>query len=291
MLSRQHHTLSQLLLFKGCLSEEEIRTELLFENEQDDELDIESLINSINRWNESNHTCLHIEEYKFIDHKTYYGWRPTVTDDPISLKSNSIFGAKQFNFWKILLNIAITNSGLFSLQSAFSLNRAAMSGINNILTRSEIMSLFEYLAGKRYIVCLNDIALDTDDVKSLEIDEDDEENTNYVLGPNAFIDTKIHCDSKTEHCSNECCLCSEFCMMRGFKCSNGNCVSVMHSTCITDYFRGGSFKCPVCQNNVDINNVDQVSEYVQILSQPSNAIKIINDLKQLSNQNDMTQDD
>merc|ERR1712228_969627 len=107
-------------------------------------------------------------------------------------------------------------------------------------------------------------------------------NKYYMIGPRSFIDLKVWIEQKTEHTGNECVLCSDYVMFKGFKCGNQRCPNIMHTQCMKGYFRSinnGNFKCPSCQNQVDIDNIDGISQYVQLLNHPNNAIKIINDLK------------
>ena len=120
MLRRHHHILSQLLLYKGCLNEDEIRREISLEAKQDDDddLDIEEMVNQINMWNEREMMSLQIEAYEWIDKRIYYGWRATVSNDEISKQSMTSLTPKQLSFWKIYLNIAIANSGLTSFNAA-----------------------------------------------------------------------------------------------------------------------------------------------------------------------------
>ena len=117
-LKRDQQILSQLLLFKGCLSESEISRYFANENEED-EVDINAMVTVINRWNETNMTSLIIESYDYdIDNQRYYGWRPMVTDE-VSKAAMLTLKAKQISFWKIFLNITLTNSGVISLNAAY----------------------------------------------------------------------------------------------------------------------------------------------------------------------------
>merc|ERR1712228_276674 len=81
---------------------------------------------------------------------------------------------------------------------------------------------------------------------------------------------------------NECVLCSDYVMYKGFKCGHARCPNVVHTQCIQNYFESmnnGSFKCPSCQNSVDIESVSEIPSYIHLLNHPNNAIAIIENLK------------
>merc|ERR1712129_285250 len=111
----------------------------------------------------------------------------------------------------------------------------------------------------------------------------------YVLGPRTFIDLKSFIPEQT---SNECLLCSDYVMFKGFKC--GKCPNIMHEKCIREYFESvnsGSFKCPSCQNAVHIDNVGGINSCVHLLAHPNDCIKIIQEMKQIKVQNEEKQQD
>eukprot|EP01084_Bolivina_argentea_P120129 212935_1 len=265
---------------------------LLLRNDEED-VEIEEMITAINRWNEDALTSLTIERYHWVDNKMYYGWRTTVSSDDISAKSMNSLNPKQITFFKLFLDVAIENSGLLSLNVAYTLNRGVLLGIKNILTNSELLQLFTILEKRKFISIINEDKFDNLDEKESELNDNsinDKDNKYYILGPQSFIDLKVWIESKTEHGSHECILCSDYVMYKGFKCKHDNCPNVVHQQCIKQYFQhavNNNYKCPGCQNPVDINNIDEVvNEYIQILNHPNDAIKIIQNLKQRLSDND-----
>ena len=150
-------------------------------------------------------------------------------------------------------------------------------GIKNIIAQTEMNALFNILEKGKYIALIDDDELSQD-----QEEEKDENDKYFVIGPRTFIDLKSWMDQKTEHVRNECVLCNEYVMYRGFKCGNARCPNEVHTGCIRNYFQSvnnGAFKCPSCQNAVDIDSVDEIPAYIHLLNKPSNAINIIENLK------------
>eukprot|EP01084_Bolivina_argentea_P320073 555283_1 len=274
-LNHRHHIISQFLFAKSCVTEQQLKTELQiqYEDDEDDEIDLDDLINVINRFYEQNEIGIQIENHLYIDGKMYYGFRMLVIDD-IAKQSMISLNEKQIFFWKILLNICIENSGIFSLEAALNLNDSGLLPIKNRLQKTEIISLINTLQKGKYI----------NKIDENQFDDEKSEQTGgkyYVLGPRTFIDTKNWIDTKTEYSDNECCLCKMYVLFEGYKCSHNRCKAIMHKPCINNYIESfnnnnnNKYKCPQCLNQVQISN-DNVN---QILSNPNNALSIIENLK------------
>mmetsp|Transcript_7693 Transcript_7693/g.12616 ORF Transcript_7693/g.12616 Transcript_7693/m.12616 type:complete len:318 (+) Transcript_7693:35-988(+) len=284
-LSSDQQILSQLLLFKGCVSQQDILEELAGPNQEEEKIDINEMIVEINRWHEKEHTALMIESYEYIDNKTYYGWRSTVADD-VSKSSMSILKRKQISFWSKFLQIMLKNNGMASLNAANTLNRSGLLGaVENILTKTELVHLFATLERLQYLQ-----TLDRNEFERKENEDSDEEesndndgeakNTYYVLGPRCFIDLKVWMEQRT--LDYECVLCSDYVMLHGFRCGNDRCPVTIHKHCSESYFgemAPGSYICPHCQTPVDMQSIEQLPLYFHKLSHPDKAIEIVNQVK------------
>ena len=157
-----------------------------------------------------------------------------------------------------------------------------MLAIKNILAQTEIDQLFKVLIDGKYIM-----SIATNELSQNQEEAVHEDTKYYVLGPRTFIDLKSWMDQKTEHARNECLLCSDYVMYKGFKC--GRCPNIMHTQCIQNYFESvnnGSFKCPSCQNVVDIDSIDDIDSCIHLLAHPNDCMSIIQNLKQIKEQSE-----
>jgi len=297
-LSKRHHLLAQLLLFKGCVAEKDIVSAISHpDEEQQADIDIERVVNQINVWHENAMTGLQIDSCHWIDSVTYYGF-VQLTNDEISKQSMTSLSTKQLKFWKILLNISLANAGTLSFDAAVSLNQSGLLGIQNILSRTELQSLIKTLEKGKYLESISDAELDAQRVVAAE------ENPFFVLGPRSFIDLKNWIEQKSDYSQFECPLCSDYVLFKGFRCGHQQCPSTLHRQCIETYFESvtnRNFKCPSCQNAVEMQDMDGLGQFVQALCNPNDSVSIVKNLKgraskfepveQLSNRNEPDSDE
>ena len=146
-----------------------------------------------------------------------------------------------------------------------------MLGIQNILSREELVSLLAVLESGKYIQLVP------------EGEIPDSNDKCYLLGPRSFTDLKAWIEQKSEYSQFECPLCSEYVLFKGFNCGHERCPNTVHKLCIAGYFasvgNNRNYKCPSCQNPVDIENMEALAAYIQVLRHPNDAHKVIEDLK------------
>jgi len=277
-LGRTQHRISQLLLFNGCVPEDDIAKAVSVSEEAPIELNIRRIVQQINAWHEGNDTSFQIESYQWIDGRTYVGWTTSATDE-VSKHSMTALTTKQLKSWRILLNIALANAGLFSMKAVVAMNRKL--GIRDILSRIEQRSLLKVLEDGQYIVIISDPEIDAQRFGDLD-QTTMATNPYYVIGPRSFIDLKMWIEQKSDYSQFECPLCSDYVLYRGFRCGNGRCPGTVHRACITTYFSSVSshdYKCPTCQNTVAMQGMDGLTQFIRPLCHPDDAVQIANQLE------------
>mmetsp|Transcript_10581 Transcript_10581/g.15899 ORF Transcript_10581/g.15899 Transcript_10581/m.15899 type:complete len:291 (-) Transcript_10581:92-964(-) len=276
-LHKKHQFFSRLLLFRGCMTAEEIQNEFLLQYE-DEETDPEAMMHAVNKWHEHKQTAIQIDVHSWIDGVRYYGFRQMAAGDDVS--QNSWNGLKAisktvFPFLHLFFRSCLMNKGMTSNKAALSVNCAALLTLQGLLTLNEVKQVLNTLVENKYLCLMNgtdyDIDADTDDVF-------------YVLGPRMFIDCRMFIESASEdinHC--DCTLCSEIVICKGFRCKNERCPGVIHSKCAMGYFQtvnNGEYVCPSCQCNIDMSNMDGMSGFIELLAHPNDAVVTAEKLKQ-----------
>lgn len=128
----------------------------------------------------------------------------------------------------------------------------------------------------KYIQSISDAEMDAKRTATKE------ENPYFVLGPRCFIDLKTWIESKSDYSTFECPLCSDYVLYRGFRCGEERCQSTLHHSCIETYFESvtnSNYKCPSCQNTVEMEDMDGLTQYIQALCHPNDAITIVQNFK------------
>ena len=125
-LNHEHHLISQVLLFRGCVAEDDLVASISPSEEEKSNINLERAIQRINDFHESSHMALQIDSYCWIDGKTYYGWI-CMANDEISKKSMISLSKKQLKFCKIVIKISLANGGLISLNAAIAVKNRNLS--------------------------------------------------------------------------------------------------------------------------------------------------------------------